>query len=135
MQVRSALLMFAFAITVALFADSRAAFSQSVLESAEQAKLDFFESKIRPALIDHCIECHSAETEASGGLLLDSKSGWSEGGDSGPAIIPADPEQSRLFVAMTYDNPDFLRVICNFLRVSTDAQAYTFLQSAHQCSS
>ncbi len=106
MQVRSALLMFAFAITVDLFADSRAAFSQSVLESAEQAKLDFFESNIRPALIDHCIECHSAETEASGGLLLDSKSAWSEGGDSGPAIIPGDPEQSRLFVAMTYDNPD-----------------------------
>ncbi len=106
MHVRSAILTFALAVTAALFADSRVAFSQSNLQSAEQARIDFFESEIRPALIEHCIECHSTETEASGGLLLDSNSGWAEGGDSGPAIIPGDPDQSRLLVAMTYGNPD-----------------------------
>ena len=49
---------------------------------------EFFESKIRPLLIERCYECHSAEREQNGGLLLDSKPGWSDGGDSGPAIVP-----------------------------------------------
>ena len=55
-----------------------------------QQQLEFFENKIRPALVEHCLECHSSETEASGGLLLDSRLGWQRGGDLGAAIIPGD---------------------------------------------
>ena len=37
----------------------------------------FFEKKIRPALVEHCYGCHSAEARAKkqlrGGLLLDTK--------------------------------------------------------------
>jgi len=106
MQDRSAISVVAFSIMAFVFVDPRVAIAQSERESAEQEKLAFFESKIRPALIEHCMECHSVETEASGGLLLDSKSGWSLGGDSGPAINLGDAEKSRLFVAMTYSNPD-----------------------------
>jgi hypothetical protein len=68
-------------------------------------RLEFFESKIRPVLIEHCLECHSLETEASGGLLLDSRTGWLAGGDSGAAIVPGNVAESRLLTALTYENP------------------------------
>ena len=71
--------------------------------SAGQAA--FFESKIRPALIEHCAECHWSDTEASGGLLLDSKVGWQQGGDLGPAIVPGNASESVLIKAIEYDDP------------------------------
>lgn len=67
------------------------------------ASVQLFESRIRPALIAHCYECHSSETEASGGLLLDSKSGLARGGDSGVAIIAHDTESSLLIRAIRYE--------------------------------
>ncbi|MCY2974747.1 MAG: DUF1553 domain-containing protein [Planctomycetota bacterium] len=106
MQVRLVILVIAFSLTAFVSVRPRVTIAQSVHESATQEKIAFFESKIRPALIEHCIECHSVETEASGGLLLDSKSGWSLGGDSGPAITPGDADASRLLAAITYSNPD-----------------------------
>lgn len=66
----------------------------------------FFESKIRPALIEHCYACHSEAEKIKGGLLLDRKAGWAEGGDSGPAIIPGNVEASLLVEAIRYHNPD-----------------------------
>ena len=48
---------------------------------AEPAKeqLDFFEKKIRPVLVKHCYECHSADSkEIKGGLLLDTRDGLAE---------------------------------------------------------
>ncbi len=71
----------------------------------EASQLAFFESKIRPVLIEYCLDCHSAETEASGGLLLDSKQGWQAGGDSGEAVKPGEPAASRLWRAVAYDDP------------------------------
>jgi hypothetical protein len=68
--------------------------------------LAFFESKVRPLLIEHCYECHSTETKQKGGLLLDSRSGWQAGGDSGPALVPGSLEKSRLIEAVHYTNPD-----------------------------
>ncbi len=52
--------------------------------------LEFFEQRVRPALVEHCYRCHSADAkELQGGLRLDLKSGWQTGGDSGqPAIVP-----------------------------------------------
>ncbi len=47
-------------------------------------RLEFFEKRIRPVLIEHCYRCHSADAEElRGGLRLDTKSGWQQGGDSG----------------------------------------------------
>jgi len=60
---------------------------------------DFFESRIRPLLINHCIECHGAKKQESG-LRLDSREGWIRGGDSGTAIVPGDPENSLLIKAV-----------------------------------
>jgi len=66
-------------------------------------RLDFFESRIRPVLSKHCYRCHSVEAEKSkGGLLLDSRTGWQVGGDSGPAIIPLKPEESLIIQAISH---------------------------------
>ncbi len=66
------------------------------------AKLEFFETKIRPALIEHCYECHSEEAgKDKGGLLLDSRAAWMLGGDSGAAILPGNADNSPLFEAIS----------------------------------
>ena len=67
----------------------------------------FFESKIRPILVEHCYECHSEKEQLrEGGLLLDRPSGWLEGGDTEKAVIPGQPETSLLMVAVRYSNDD-----------------------------
>ena len=69
--------------------------------------IEFFEKKIRPMLAKHCYECHSAKAKkAKAGLLLDRKAGWEMGGENGAAIIPGKPEESRLMIAIRYDNND-----------------------------
>jgi hypothetical protein len=71
------------------------------------AQLEFFENKIRPILSDNCYQCHSATAEKiKGGLLLDSRTGVLQGGDSGPSIVPGDPEKSLLIKAVRYTDPD-----------------------------
>lgn len=57
---------------------------------------DFFTEKIEPILKQRCFECHSHGKAMKGGLTLDSRSGWERGGDSGPAIVPGNPEESLL---------------------------------------
>jgi hypothetical protein len=78
----------------------------AVVSASEAEGLAFFESKVRPLLIEHCLECHSTETKQKGGLVLDSRSGWQAGGDSGPAVVPGKVEQSRLIEAVRYLNPN-----------------------------
>ena len=70
-----------------------------------QAQLDFFEAKIRPVLVQHCYECHSADAKSvKGGLLLDTAAGLLTGGDSGPAIVPGRSTESVLMHALQYDS-------------------------------
>ncbi len=70
-----------------------------------RAGRELFEKRIRPILIEHCHQCHSAESdEIQAGLRLDSQSGWQQGGDSGPAIRPGEPDQSLLLKAIRYDD-------------------------------
>jgi hypothetical protein len=69
----------------------------------------YFEETVEPILARHCLECHShsaieADGDAGGGLVLDSKSGWEKGGDSGPAVIPGKPEESLLLLAVRYSD-------------------------------
>ena len=60
-------------------------------------EIEFFESKVRPLLIQHCYECHSAKTkEPKGGLRVDGRAFLLAGGDTGPAIEPGN--QDSLFL-------------------------------------
>ncbi len=65
----------------------------------------FFESKVRPLLVERCLECHG-EKKQKGDLRLDSKSGWQKGGECGPAITAGKPEESLLIQAVSYLNKD-----------------------------
>lgn len=69
------------------------------------AQLEFFEKDVRPLLVSRCYECHSAK-DVQGGLSLDSRAGVRQGGDSGPVIVPGQPDQSRLIEAVRYENRD-----------------------------
>lgn len=72
--------------------------------SAEQAGIDFFETKIRPVLIKHCYECHSEKTAAlKGGLLVDSAAGLLTGGDTGPSIVKGKASESLLLQSLKYE--------------------------------
>ncbi|MCA9128748.1 MAG: DUF1553 domain-containing protein [Planctomycetales bacterium] len=77
-----------------------------VVGEATAVEAEYFEQFIRPALVEHCYECHAVDSEAAGGLLLDSASGWQAGSDSGQVIVPGDPQSSRLMQALRYDDPD-----------------------------
>jgi hypothetical protein len=82
-------------------------FSSAVAADLTPSQSEFFESKIRPLLADNCYKCHSAQSEkVKGGLLLDSRDGILNGGDSGPAIVPGDPEKSLLIKAVRYTDSD-----------------------------
>jgi mono/diheme cytochrome c family protein len=66
-------------------------------------QVQFFENQIRPILSDKCYACHSADaTKVRGGLLLDSREGTLQGGDSGPAVVPGHPNRSLLISAVNY---------------------------------
>ncbi|MEI7687163.1 MAG: PSD1 and planctomycete cytochrome C domain-containing protein, partial [Planctomycetota bacterium] len=65
-------------------------------------------TKIRPALAEHCYQCHSAaaakDKKLKAGLFLDTASGVRKGGDSGPAVAVGDPEKSLLMHALRGEN-------------------------------
>ena len=72
---------------------------------AEPAQLEFFEKKVRPLLAKHCFKCHSVNAKRlEAGLLLDSRSGHLQGGDSGPAIVPRNADESLLIQAVRYED-------------------------------
>ena len=73
----------------------------------ETAGLEFFESKVRPVLVEHCFKCHSDKApKLKGGLRVDSREALLAGGDNGPVLVPGMPEKSKLIEAVTFKNID-----------------------------
>jgi cytochrome c553 len=67
----------------------------------------FFETRIRPVLVENCYECHSATAKKiKGGLRVDSQQALLKGGDSGPAIVPGDPANSLLLRAVRHEEQE-----------------------------
>ena len=100
-----------------------------ILRAAQSAGGDakgvaFFETKIRPLLANACYQCHSQQSKkAKGGLLLDSREGLLNGGDSGPVIVSGDPDKSLLIKAVRYRDED--------LRMPPDGKKLTAAQVAN----
>jgi hypothetical protein len=83
----------------------------SIARAAEPdaAGIEFFESKIRPLLVEQCYKCHSHEApKLKGKLYVDSLEGLIAGGETGPAIVPGDPAKSLLIEAVSYKNTELL---------------------------
>jgi hypothetical protein len=71
------------------------------------AGIAFFETKIRPVLVEHCYECHSSEAGvADGELRLDSRDAVRRGGTRGPAAVPGDLKASWLLTAVSHADAD-----------------------------
>ncbi|NND99630.1 MAG: DUF1553 domain-containing protein [Pirellulaceae bacterium] len=67
-------------------------------------QIEFFERKIRPVLVKHCYECHSADSDVvQGGLRLDHADAMIRGGDMGAAVTPGKPDESLLLTAIRYE--------------------------------
>ncbi len=74
---------------------------------ADAGGVEFFESRVRPLLAEKCYSCHSARSgKLKGGLRLDWAGGTLRGGDTGPALVPGDPEKSLLVKAIRHTDPD-----------------------------
>jgi hypothetical protein len=65
----------------------------------------FFELKVRPILAGTCVKCHGA-AKSSGGLRLDSRDAMLKGGESGPAVVPGDPQNSLMLRAIRHENTE-----------------------------
>ena len=73
------------------------------MDKAEQIK--FFESKIRPVLVAECYGCHSQKSgKIRGGLLVDTKKGLEDGGNSGAAVVPGELDESTLWSAINHED-------------------------------
>jgi mono/diheme cytochrome c family protein len=62
----------------------------------------FFEREIRPLLAERCFKCHG-EGKQQGSLRLDIRANLYTGGDSGPAVIPGNPDDSPLIQAVRHE--------------------------------
>ena len=75
--------------------------------AATPEQIEFFEAKIRPALIKYCYQCHSLEEgDSRAGLLVDTRADLLQGGDGGPAIVPGDLDGSLLWEAINYEGSE-----------------------------
>jgi len=64
----------------------------------------FFETRIRPLLFENCQSCHGARKQEAG-LRLDSWEGILKGADTGPVVVPGNPQESPLIEAVGYGGP------------------------------
>jgi len=78
----------------------------SAQDDPQRAAEKFFENEVRPILVNRCSDCHG-EKKRKGSLRVDDINYLLTGGDSGPALVPGNPEKSIMIGAIHYDDPDF----------------------------
>ncbi|MYI22993.1 MAG: DUF1549 domain-containing protein, partial [Gammaproteobacteria bacterium] len=69
--------------------------------ASAQSPEEFFENRVRPVLAESCMDCHGRLRR--GNLRLNSREAMMRGGDSGPAIIPGDPDGSLLIQTVRHE--------------------------------
>ncbi|MFO1002520.1 MAG: PSD1 and planctomycete cytochrome C domain-containing protein [Planctomycetaceae bacterium] len=74
---------------------------------ADPAKLEYFETTVRPLLAKRCYECHSTEKGPdNGSLILDTAEGIAVGGSRGLIISREDTARSLLLHTVRYADAD-----------------------------
>ena len=77
--------------------------TSAAAEPPSAVQLEFFETRIRPVLVDQCYKCHNAAKTAEGGLALDDRAGLLKGGDEGAIVVPGKPAESRLLPILRFE--------------------------------
>jgi hypothetical protein len=77
----------------------------AIAAGVDPAGVEFFESHVRPVLVDNCYSCHSAQSKKlKAQLRLDTRDGFFKGGESGePTIVPGKPDDSMLVTAIHHE--------------------------------
>ncbi len=73
--------------------------SIAVATGAAHAQTVDFQKDVRPILETHCVGCHGP-AQAAGGLRLNHRAALLKGGSKGPAITPANPDKSLLYLSV-----------------------------------
>ena len=78
--------------------------ASSAATAQDKAGIAFFEKEIRPVLVKECYSCHSANSkEVKGGLLLDTREGIRQGGETGKAVVPSNLDDSLILEAIRHE--------------------------------
>ncbi len=77
--------------------------SCSIGTADDEAKVEFFESHIRPVLIDQCYSCHNSSDTAEGELSVDHRDAMRKGGASGELIGLQSPNESLLLQVIRHE--------------------------------
>ncbi|MGC3969625.1 MAG: PSD1 and planctomycete cytochrome C domain-containing protein [Pirellulales bacterium] len=93
-------------LRLSLFVVCATAIGLPALAAADDAGVELYEKKIRPAVVEHCQKCHGPDKQEAG-LQLDSVAAMLRGGDQGPSIVPGDPDASLLIQGIRYDDVNF----------------------------
>ncbi|QDT62636.1 Planctomycete cytochrome C [Stieleria bergensis] len=72
---------------------------------ANDQRSAYFEKYVRPLLVDRCQSCHGSKKQWAE-LRLDTAAGLHDGGESGPAIVAGQPEQSELLHRVNESDDD-----------------------------
>src|SRR5258708_28434729 len=75
-------------------------FGQDSLAADPKKKITY-EEHVLPIFKDKCLNCHGQDKKR-GGLTLHTYVNAMQGGSSGPAILPGDPEKSLLYRLMSH---------------------------------
>jgi hypothetical protein len=75
--------------------------------AAQEDPKEFFTTQVRPLLSGRCYNCHSGQAQKlESRFRLDSREGLLAGGERGAAMVPGNPQASRIISAVSWDNPD-----------------------------
>ena len=74
--------------------------ARAITAEPTAAQVEFFETKVRPILADHCYSCHGPKKQ-SGGLRLDSAADLKAGIDGKPVVVAGDIQKSKLIQAVS----------------------------------
>ncbi len=78
--------------------------SPRLVAADQAADNEFFETRIRPVLVEHCYECHSAKSaKLKGGLRVDQRTAFRKGGETGAAFVPGKPDESLIIQSLRHE--------------------------------
>ncbi len=80
---------------------SQAGVAADSAEAPTVEHLKYFETHVRPLLVEKCFKCHN-DKKQKGELRLDSREGLLLGGESGPAVVIGNLAESLLVEAINY---------------------------------